>query len=54
MFKGHPHYDQTAEFVELYDNRAFDPAGEVLPLTAFEPMLRRLMAAPRNSIYKAD
>ena len=54
MFKGHPYYDQTAEFVELYDNRAFDPAGEVLPLTTFEPILRRLMAAPRNSIYKAD
>ena len=54
MFKGYPYYDQAAEFVELYDNRAFDPAGEVLPLTTFEPMLRRLMAAPRNSIYKAD
>ena len=53
-FKGHPHYDQTAEFVELYDNPAFDPAGEVLPLTTFEPILRRLMAAPRNSMYKME
>ena len=54
MFMSHPHYDQAAEFVELYDNPAFDPAGEVLPLTAFEPILRRLMVAPRNSILKAD
>lgn len=53
-FKGHPHYDQTAEFVELYDNPAFDPAGEVLPLTTFEPILRRLLAAPRNSMYKME
>lgn len=53
QFKDHPHYDRTAEFVELYDNRAFDPAVEALPLDHFEPMLRRLMAKPRNSIYKA-
>ena len=53
QFKEHPHYARTAEFVELYDNRAFDPALEAEPLETFEPMLRRLMAAPRNSIYKA-
>jgi predicted HD phosphohydrolase len=53
LFKEHPHCERTAEFVELYDNRAFDPAVEALPLDHFEPMLRRLMASPRNSIYKA-
>lgn len=53
QFKDHPHYARTAEFVELYDNRAFDPAAEAEPLATFEPMLRRLMASPRNSIYKA-
>ena len=53
QFKDHPHYARTAEFVELYDNWAFDPALEAEPLATFEPMLRRLMAAPRNSIYKA-
>jgi hypothetical protein len=26
-------------------------ASEELPLEAFEPMVRRVMAAPRNSIY---
>ena len=54
MFKGHPYYDQTAEFVERYDNPAFNPAGEVFPLSTFEPMVRRLMAAPRDSFYKAN
>ena len=54
MFKGHPYYDQTAEFVELYDNPAFNPAGEVFPLSTFEPMVRRLIAAPRDSFYKAN
>jgi predicted HD phosphohydrolase len=53
QFKDHPHSERTAEFVELYDNRAFDPALEAEPLETFEPMLRRLMATPRNSIYKA-
>jgi predicted HD phosphohydrolase len=53
MFKDHPHYERAAEFVALYDNPAFDPAAEALPLSTFEPMLRRLMTAPKNSVYKA-
>ncbi len=53
QFRGHPHFERTAEFVERYDNPAFDPAAEALPLAFFEPMLCRLMAQPRQSIYKA-
>lgn len=53
QFKDHPHYERTAEFCELYDNPAFDPKGETLPIEEFEPMLRRLMAQPKQSIYKA-
>ena len=53
MFKGHAHYARTEEFIELYDNPAFDPKGETLPITEFEPMLRRVFAQPRNTIYKA-
>ena len=52
-FKAHPCYERTAEFCELYDNPAFDPKAETLPIEEFEPMLRRLMAQPRNSVYKA-
>ncbi|MGJ7498914.1 HD domain-containing protein [Variovorax sp. ZT5P49] len=52
-FKGHPHYERTAEFCALYDNPAFDPKAETLPIGEFEPMLRRVMAQPKQSIYKA-
>jgi predicted HD phosphohydrolase len=53
QFAGHPHYERTAEFCELYDNPAFDAKAETLPIGEFEPMLRRVLAQPRNSIYKA-
>ena len=52
-FRAHPCYERTAEFCELYDNPAFDPKAETLPIEEFEPMLRRLMAQPRISVYKA-
>jgi predicted HD phosphohydrolase len=52
QFQGHPHCERTAEFVARYDNPAFDPQGETLPLVTFEPMLRRLMAVPKHSVYK--
>jgi predicted HD phosphohydrolase len=51
-FRDHPHYERTAEFVALYDNPAFDPKGETLPIETFLPMMRKVFAAPRQSIYK--
>ena len=51
QFKEHPHYGRTEEFCALYDNPAFDAAAETLPIEEFMPMLRRVMAQPRNSIY---
>jgi predicted HD phosphohydrolase len=53
QFKAHPHYERTAEFCELYDNPAFDAKAETLPIAEFMPMLQRLMAQPKQSIYKA-
>ncbi|MGB6055521.1 MAG: HD domain-containing protein [Burkholderiaceae bacterium] len=53
QFAGQPLYDATLEFCEKYDAPAFDPDYDTLPLSFFEPMVRRIMAAPRNSIYKA-
>jgi hypothetical protein len=46
-------YDRTLEFCEKYDAPAFDPEYETLPLRFFEPMLRRVMAKPKNSIYRS-
>ena len=51
-FRNHPNFERTVEFCERYDNPAFDPDGETLPVSEFMPMLRRVMAQPRQSIYK--
>ena len=51
-FRCHPWFDRTALFCEKYDRPAFDPKLDTMPLEAFEPMLRRLFAAPKRSIYK--
>jgi predicted HD phosphohydrolase len=51
QFRDHPHYKITAQFCALYDQRAFDPGYESLPLEAFEPLLRRIFARPVRSIY---
>ena len=53
QFRGHAHYERTAEFCALYDNPAFDAKAETLPMSEFEPMVRRVFAQPKNSIYKA-
>jgi len=53
MFKGHEHYARTEEFIALYDNPAFDAKGEILPIGEFEPMVRRVFAQPKQSVYKA-
>jgi predicted HD phosphohydrolase len=51
QFADHPWFGYTAEFCEKYDQNSFDPDYESLPLSFFEPMVRRLMARPRRSIY---
>ena len=54
QFRGHPAFELTAEFCEKYDGPAFDPNGETLPLEFFEPMMRRVFAVPKNTIYKTE
>ena len=38
-----------ASFLRMQDSTQ----AETLPIEEFEPMLRRLMAQPRSSVYKA-
>jgi predicted HD phosphohydrolase len=52
-FRGHAHFAYTEEFCARYDAPAFDAARETLPLAFFEPMVRRVLARPRQSIYTA-
>jgi predicted HD phosphohydrolase len=51
QFRGHPHFEYCAQFCHLYDQSSFDPAYDTAPLEVFEPMLRRVIARPKNSIY---
>ena len=51
--RGHPHFEACAEFCDKYDQSAFDPDYDSAPLSFFEPILRRVMAQPVNSMYAA-
>jgi len=44
LWKGHPHFDWTAEFVALYDQAASDPDYRCEPLETFVPMVQRIFA----------
>jgi predicted HD phosphohydrolase len=49
--RGHPHFEYCAQFCHLYDQASFDPDYDTMPLSAFEPMLRRVVERPKQSIY---
>lgn len=51
QFKDHPYFEYTAQFCHLYDQSAFDPDYDSEPLDFFEPMVERLFASPKNSMY---
>ena len=51
QFRGHPHFSHCAAFCHQYDQVSFDPNYDSMPLEAFEPMLRRVLARPKQSIY---
>lgn len=51
QYRGHEYFQHTAEFCQKYDQAAFDPDYESMPLEAFEPMVMKLFQAPKNSIY---
>ncbi len=54
QFKGHPCFEKTAQFCHLYDQNSFDPKFESMKLEDFRPMLERVFARPKNSIYLRD
>lgn len=49
--RGHEHFEDCAHFCAAYDQTAFDRNFDSAPLEFFEPMVRRVMAAPKQSIY---
>lgn len=46
-----PYYRDTIEFCALYDQNCFDPDYQNLPLDHFVPMVQRVFAEPKRSIY---
>ncbi|HET7499939.1 MAG TPA: hypothetical protein VFK02_03025 [Kofleriaceae bacterium] len=52
-FRGHPSFARTEEFCARYDGPAFDAKAETRPLAFFEPIVRRVFARPKRSIYTA-
>jgi predicted HD phosphohydrolase len=53
QFRDHPWYGYTEEFCAQYDQNSFDEHYDTLPLEAFEPMVRRVLAAPKRTIYRS-
>ncbi|MFM1958961.1 MAG: hypothetical protein RL588_478 [Pseudomonadota bacterium] len=51
-YRGHPWFEYTAQFCHLYDQNSFDPGYDSMPLSAFEPMIHRVTAQPKRSIYR--
>ncbi len=43
-FKDHPYYEDCVYFCQNYDQNAFDPDYDTLPLEFFEPMVRNVFA----------
>jgi predicted HD phosphohydrolase len=51
-FKDHPHYQACADFCHLYDQNSFDVDYASEPLEFFLPMVQRVLATPKKSLYK--
>jgi predicted HD phosphohydrolase len=49
--RGHRYFEACARFCDLYDQVSFDPAFESMPLSAFEPMVGRVLSRAKRSIY---
>lgn len=48
QYADEPFYELAARFADEWDQVAFDPEGEYLPLEHFEPMVREVFATPRG------
>jgi predicted HD phosphohydrolase len=52
-WRGHPHFEATAEFVQLYDAPTIAPDRPEAPIATFVPMLTRLLARPPRPLPPA-
>lgn len=47
-YRGSPYFDAAAHFCGEWDQQAFDPDYDTLPIDFFEPMLREVFARPAS------
>jgi predicted HD phosphohydrolase len=47
-YRGEPWFDLAAQFADEWDQIAFDPDYDTLPLEHFEPKVRAVFAMPKN------
>ena len=52
QLRDHGAYDKAKHFVDEWDARAFDPDYDTLPLSTFEPMIRRVLARKARSQWR--
>ncbi|MCW5770327.1 MAG: hypothetical protein KIT16_01730 [Rhodospirillaceae bacterium] len=48
-WRGHPHFEWTATFVDRYDQAAVSATRDILPLEPFVPMVHRVLGRIRQS-----
>ena len=44
QFRGHPFFDATVKFCDEWDQQAFDPQYNTMPLKTFEPIVRSVFS----------
>jgi predicted HD phosphohydrolase len=47
-YRGSPHFDAAAHFCAEWDQQAFDPGYDTLPIEAFEPLVREVFSRPAS------
>jgi predicted HD phosphohydrolase len=53
-YRDHEFWHACAEFCEKYDQNCFDADYDTLPLEAFEPLVRKVFAEAKRSLYLGD
>ena len=48
-YKDHPFYQDCVDFCEKWDQTSFDPDYPTQPLEYFEPMVRKVLKAPKQT-----
>ena len=51
QYRGHPYYQDAIEFCEKYDMPAFNPDMEYMSLEDLDPIVRRVLYAPKKSVW---